>query len=341
MPPSVSSTGSSRTTIKQVAEAAGVSVATVSRVLSGTRSASPEVAQRVREAAERLEYSPNRLAASLRQAHFLAVGLITSDSTNFYSAEVARSAQLALAAAGYMMILCDAARDPEREREYLDILLQTRTAGCIIMSARREATTFEKFSRRHRLPIVLVDSLKSAVLDSVRVDNYAGTTHGVAHLVSRGYRRIAIIAGLQTSLAGFERLDAFRGAVNTYHLECHEDYIRVGEFTEANGYQAALDLMRLDPRPQAIFASSNTIGAGALRALKALQVRVPDQVALLTFDDIPLADLCEPPPTVIAQPTAEIGKTAAQLLLNRLGGEPATETSEVVHQPRLILRGST
>jgi DNA-binding LacI/PurR family transcriptional regulator len=341
MPSSALHTGSNRATIKEVAEAAGVSVATVSRVLSGARPASPEMAQRVREAAARLEYSPNRLAASLRRAHSLAVGLITSDSTNAYSAEVARSAQQALAAAGYVMILCDAARDPEREREYLDILLQTRTAGCIVMSAAREAAPFEKFSRRHKLPIVLVDSLKSAVLDSVRVDSYAGVLHGVAHLVSRGYQRIAIIAGRQTSLAGFERLDAFRGAVNTYHLECPESYIRAGEFTETTGYQAALDLMRLDPRPQAIFASNNTIGAGAFRALKTLKIGIPAEVALLIFDDIPLADLCDPPLTVIAQPTVEIGKTAAQLLLSRLGGEPTTETREIVHQPRLILRGST
>lgn len=182
----------SRVTLKEIAVTAEVSTATVSRVLNDTNKVSPELAQRVREVANCLEYTPNRLAANLRQAHSTSVGLITSDSTNPYSAEVSRSAQQELAAEGYLTILYDAARNPDLEREYLEILLETRVAGCIVMSAADDATYFEKFSRRRKLPIVLVDSLKSAVLDSVRVDNFAGALHGVAYLASCGYRRIAM-----------------------------------------------------------------------------------------------------------------------------------------------------
>lgn len=333
--------GNNRTTIREIAEAAGVSVATVSRVLTGARATSPDAARRVREAAERLEYSPNRLASSLRRAHSLCVGLVTSDSVNQHSAEISRSAQLALAEAGYMMILCDAARDVEREREYLDILLEARVAGCIVMSGAEDARVFERFSQKHRLPVVLVDSLRSEVLPSVRTDNCAGTMHGVAHLASRGYRRVAVVAGRQTSLAGFERLDAFRRAVKIHNIECPNEYIRIGQFTEAGGYEGTLALLKLEPRPQAIFACNNTIGIGALRALRTAKVKIPDEMALLVFDEIGLADLCDPPLTTIAQPTADLGKAAAQLLLSSLGGDPSTEVKEVVLQPRLILRGST
>ena len=329
-----------RVTIKDVADAAGVSVATVSRVLSGSCSVSAELTKRVREAAERLNYSSNQVAASLRKAHTFSVGLITSDSTNPYSVEVCRSAQLALAAEGYMAILCDAARSADREGKYLDILVGARVAGCILITPIGQATFFEKYSRRHRLPIVLVDSLRSAVLDSVRVDNYAGTLHAVAHLASRGYQRIAVVAGRQSSLAGFERLDAFRRAVAMYHLECPESYVRIGSFSEETGYYAALELLRLDPRPQAIFACNNTIGIGVFRALKSEKVQIPAEMALLIFDDVILADMCEPPLSVVAQPVAEIGKTAAQLLLARLRGDSTYEAREVVLPPRLIVRGS-
>jgi len=291
------------------------------------------------EAVEALDYRPDHIARSLRNARSLTIGLLVYDITNPFCAEMSRAAQQVLASAGYMTILCDGERDPSREQEYLEILSQSRVDGLIVSSSAPDATAFERFSQRFGLPVVLVDSLRSRALDSVRVDNYAGTLHAIAHLASRGYRRIAIIAGKQTILSGAERLDAYRRAVEMYGLEQHDGYVQISGFSEASAYDLTMEILRLDPRPQAIFCSNNTIGFGAFRALKSSGVRIPQEVAILLFDDVKLADLCDPPLTVVAQPVADIGRTAAQLLLRRLQGEVG-EAREVLLPPQLILRGS-
>ena len=258
-----------RITLKDVAQAAGVSSATVSRVLSGGRPVSPELAQRVLALAEHMDYRPDRIAHSLRKSHSFSVGIVVSDLTNPFYAEIARAAQQVLFPADKVTAVYDMERNPEREREYLNLLLETRVAGLILNSAARDATYFEKFSTRYGVPIVLVDTLRSHVLDSVRVDNYAGTLHAIAHLASRGYQRIAMVAGPQSVLSGFERYDAYCRAIRTYGLESPEGYAQVGDWSEQSGYALTLSLLQLAPRPQAIFAANNTLGLGAFRALKA------------------------------------------------------------------------
>ncbi len=174
----------------------------------------------------------------------------------------------------------------------------------------------------------------------MRVDNFSGTLQAIAHLASRGYQRIGIIAGKQTALSGSERLEAYRRAVNMYNLQRDENLIQIGDFTATSGYTLTHKLLNLNPPPQAIFASNNTIGFGVFRALREEGVRIPEEMALLIFDDFQLADLTAPPLTVIAQPIAEIGQTAAQLLLRRLEGQDRLEVQELLLQPQLILRGS-
>jgi LacI family transcriptional regulator len=328
------------TTIKDVARKARVSASTVSRVMSGSRRVDPAIAQHVKRVAESLQYHPNRLAHSLRKTSSFAVGLLVLDITNPFCAQIARSAQQVLDAAGYLTILCDGERNPERELRYLATLLEARVAGLIINSSADDPTNFEKYCERHHLPGILVDRHRSSILDSVRVDNYSGTLQAIAHLASRGYRRIAIIAGQQSALSGYERVDAYRRAIRMYNLEDDESLVQVGDFTETSGYNLSQKLLKLSTPPQAIFAGNNTIGFGVFRALRDQGVRIPEEMALLIFDDFVLADLTAPPLTVIAQPLAEIGQTAAQLLLRRLGGQDQLEVQELLLQPKLILRGS-
>jgi DNA-binding LacI/PurR family transcriptional regulator len=339
MSPKSRQAGARHATMQDVARRAGVSSATVSRALSNPGMVRPELAQRVLQAVAELDYHPDQIARSLRKAESRSIGLLVFDITNPFCAEVARGAQSVLAEVGYVTILCDGNHDVERERQSLDVLHENRVSGLILASSAEEATYFEKFSRRRSIPTVLVDSLHSRELDSVRVDNYAGTLHAIAHLASHSYRRIAIIAGSQTSLAGCERLDAYRRAVQMYGLEQHEGYVQPGAFAEAHGYAATLELLKLTPPPQAILASNNTLGIGAFRALKSQNVRIPTEMALMLFDNCPMADLCDPPLTIVAQPEAEIGRTAARLLLRRLEGSTG-EAQEILLPPQLILRNS-
>jgi LacI family transcriptional regulator len=329
-----------RTTMKDVADRAGVSSPTVSRVLSGSRNVSPEIARNVRKIAKSMNYHPNRLAHSLRKTTPFAVGLLVLDITNPFCAQIARSAQQVLDGAGYLTILCDGERNPKRELQYLPALLEARVAGLIINSSAADPTEFEKYCKRYNLPGILVDRHRSSQLDSVRVDNYAGTLQAITHLASRGYRRIAIVAGKQTSLSGLERLDAYRRAVEMYNLERNENLVQLGDFTEKEAYNLTQKLLESSPCPQAIFASNNTTGFGVFRALRDRGVRIPEEIALLIFDDFALADLTAPPLTVIAQPLAEIGQTAAKLLLRRLESQDHLEVQEILLPPKLILRGS-
>src|SRR5581483_7761665 len=225
-----------RITIKDVARKAGVSSSTVSRVMNGTRRVDPEIEQHVKKVAASLQYHPNRLAHSLRKTSSFAVGLLVLDITNPFCAQIARSAQQVLDAAGYLTILCDGERNPERELEYLPTLLEARVAGLLINSSADDPSRFESYCRRHNLPGVLIDRHRSSMLDSVRVDNFSGTLQAIAHLASRGYQRIAIIAGKQTALSGSERLEAYRHAVRMYNLERDENLIQIGDFTETSGY---------------------------------------------------------------------------------------------------------
>jgi LacI family transcriptional regulator len=312
----------------------------VSRVLSGSRNVSPEIARHVRKVAKSLNYHPNRLAHSLRKTTSFAVGLLVFDITNPFCAQLARSAQQLLDTAGYLTILCDGERSPKRETQYLSTLLEARVAGLIINSSAADPTEFERYCKRYSLPGILVDGHRSSQLDSVRVDNYSGTLQAISHLASRGYRRIAVVAGRQTTLSGFERLDAYLRAVETYNLDRNENLVQIGDYTEKSAYSLTQKLLECSPRPQAIFASNNTTGFGVFRALRDRGIRIPEEMAVLIFDDFALADLTAPPLTVIAQPLAEIGQTAAKLLLRRLESRDELEVQEVLLQPKLIQRGS-
>ncbi len=328
-------------TIRDVAREAGVSVSTVSRVFSNKGAVSDELREKVLQASKGLGYSPNSAARSLRNGRTLMVGLVIPDVTTPFFAEVARSASRVLGSAGYSVLLCDSDENPENERKHLRVLRERRVDGLLITPSSDVGAKYYETIAARSTPVVLVDRLASKNLDSVRVDNTAATFQIVAHLVSRGYDRFGIIIGRQDTLSGRERREGFKAACKALNIPednvCQEN----GLLTVQGGYEAAKKLMQRQQVPRAVFATTSLMGIGALKAIKEAGLRIPKDVALAMFDDVSLADLADPPITVVGQPTIEIGQIAARMLLERMKGGATQPGREVLVQPSLIVRQST
>jgi DNA-binding LacI/PurR family transcriptional regulator len=325
-------------TLRDVARHARVSTATASRALNESATVSLPVRQRVEEAVRALGYTPNKIATSLRRQSTQTVSLLVPDITNLFFAEVAKAAVRTLRRAGYFCLLCDTEGNVAAEERDATFCLHRRVDGMLVISSNKTATFFENLGRQGQV-VVLVDRPASRQLDSVRVDNTDGALQAVAHLAARGRRRLSIISGPLAFLPARERFDAFVAGLDLHNLPRVEEYLHVTGWSIAHGYQAARLLLALDPPPDAIFAGNNTLGIGAIRAIKELGCRIPEDVAVIMFDDVYLAESLEPPITVIAQPTEQIGTVAAQLLLERID-DPGRPPREVLLKPQLIVRGS-
>ena len=326
-------------TLKDVAERAGVSVATVSRVINNVETVLPENREKVLRAMAELRYSPNDLARSLRKMTSFTVGMLAPEISNPFSNEVATGAQRVLQEHGYLMMISDSQSDLGKEEKNLQAFVAKRVDGLLVTSVDNDGARLERISRR--IPVVQIDHVSSEKLDSVRVDNIEGAFHAVSHLVTRGYRRIATIAGRQSQTAGLERLEGYRRALAFYGLAVPEGYIRYGDFVMEGGYHQCHALLREHPDVEALFVASNFMGIGALRAIKELGLRIPEDVAICVFDDFLMADMINPPITVVAQPVRAIGETAARLLLERMQEQTTLGARQILLKPKLIVRAST
>jgi LacI family transcriptional regulator, galactose operon repressor len=327
-------------TIHEVAARAGVSTATVSRVLSGSGPVSARSRRKVLTAAKALGYRPNAIATSLRRRRTFTVGMLVPDVTNPFFSGIARTANHLLFGQGFSAFLVDTDHSLDAERRFAHLFEARRVDGLLVISNDSSSAFFEELAGR--VPaIVLVDRPRSDRLDSVRVDNHAGALQAVAHLVVRGRRKIAIISGPTSLLSSGERLEGFRSALRLHNLPEIPEYIAITGFSVEQGIAETKRLLELADPPDAIFAGNNTLGIGAISALKALGRRIPEEVALIIFDDLYLAEAADPPLTVIAQPVTDIGTTAVSLLLGHLERSSDWHPREILLPPQLILRRST
>lgn len=324
--------------IKEVAEAAGVSTATVSRVLTNQPHVRPELRERVLAAVAKLDYRPNLVARSLRSQQSNAIGLIVSDIRNPYFTAVSRAVEDAAYAQGFSVMLCNTDENPEKEALYLSLMRDTNIAGVIFSPTRQTLANFTSLSID--FPIVMIDrTLRGGQIDSVLIDNVAAGYQLTAHLVEAGYRRIAGLFG-EASTTGRERRQGFEEALEAAGLAAIPELLRYVPARIETGYSAALDLLRLLEPPDAIFTTNSMLTAGALQAIHARGLRVPDQVALVGFDETTWATLVQPAITLIAQPTSEIGRSATELLFQRIA-DPERPARAIVLQGQLFVRGSS
>lgn len=327
--------------IQDVAKLAGVSIATVSRVLNGRDHVHKDVANRVRMAAQELQYQPSRAARALRAKQATIIGLLITDIQNPFFTALVRGVEDVAQRNGYSLILCNSDEDPQKERRYIEVLCAERVAGAIVVPAREQQHALKLF-RDHHIPLVTVDRRsKDEESDAVLVDNVRGAREATAHLLANGYRRIGIISGPATTTTGRERLEGYRQALHEAGIEHDPSLERIGSFKEESGRQLTYELLDVVKPIDALFISNNLMTLGALAALNECKLRIPDDIAVVSFDEMPWASLNMVSLTTVTQPVYEIGSTAALRLFQRLQNPKAFTRQEIVLAPTLQIRNST
>ena len=324
--------------IKDVAEIAGVSTATVSRVIADKPHVRPEVRDHVLAVVEELNYSPNRVARSLRVQKSNIIGLIVSDIQNPFFTQISRAVEDAAYKQGMSTFLCNTDEDPGKEAMYLKLMRDERVSGIILSPTQKISNNFIETTNSH-LPVVVIDRrVRNVEIDSVLIDNVESAYKIISHLIRHGFQRIGALFG-SGSATGQERREGYLKAMENHGLEPSNELAFLVEAREAEGYKATRELLKLSVPPEAIFTSNALLSTGALRALRESGLKIPEEIAFATFDETPWAALVDPPLTVIEQPTYDIGRTAVELLVKRIQ-DPTRSTREVILKSKLIVRQS-
>ena len=324
-------------TIKDVAKEAGVSVATVSRTLNGVDRVSPGVQERVVSAAKSLSYRPNAVARSLRAQNTRTLGLVIPNIRNPFFTQMARVVEDAAREQDYSLVFGNTDEDPEKETEYLDVLLEKQVDGLIVSPARAASPHLEGLVR-DGVPVVFLDRFVLGVeAPVVRADGRRAVDELVGHLVELGHEKLAIISGPAETVPGLERHDAFLSGAEKRDVPLDSERVKVGNFRRESGFVAMRELLELDEPPTVVFAANNLMALGALQALKRAGVKVPEDISFASFDDVSWFELVEPPITAIAQPVGELGSAAAEMLPRLVGG---MGVESVILEAELVVRGS-
>ncbi|GAB2738872.1 LacI family DNA-binding transcriptional regulator [Streptomyces bullii] len=305
-------------TMADVARSAGVSVATVSHVLNGTRPVLPHTRQAVLDAVEELGYTPNSLARSLVTSRTRSIGLAVSAISNPYFTEILQGVEACALEHGYSLLIADPHDDPVHERKVVQLLHERRVDGMIVAPSADPAELLA-YLGRHDVPAVFLDRLvETPRIDQVATENAGPTAELVTHLAGLGHRRIALVAGRPGLSTTGERITGYRNGLAAAGLAYDERLLVHGHSESAGAERATAALLSLDQPPTALVTANNAMTIGALRALRDGGLSVPEDIALCCFDDFAWADLFAPRLTAIAQPSRDIGATAVRVLLDRL-----------------------
>ena len=318
-------------TMADVARSAGVSVATVSHVLNGTRPVLPHTRQAVLDAVDELGYTPNTLARSLVTSRTRSIGLAVSAISNPYFTEILQGVEAGALEHGYSLLIADPHDDPDHECKVVQLLHERRVDGMIVAPS-ADPRELVSYLGRHQVPTVFLDRVIDGVIegmakgvadgplrfDQVCAENTEPTARLVTHLAGLGHRRIGLVAGLPGLSTTAERITGYRQGLTTARLPYDDDLVVHGDSESAGAERATATLLSLAAPPTALVTANNAMTIGTLRALRARGLSVPDDLALCCFDDFAWADLFSPRLTAIAQPSREIGAQAVRVLLERL-----------------------
>lgn len=327
------------TTIVDVARAAGVSTATVSRVLNNHPQVDPRLAATVLQAVKDMGYRPSRVARSLRTRRNRVWALVISDvRTGPFFADVVRGVEDVAYGAGYSLFLCNTDEDGAKEASYIELAVAENVAGVILTPSgpRTDLTPLRTFG----IPVVLADRTLPVQADSVVVDNVSGAYQAVSHLLAGGYTRIACVTGPLQTTTGSQRYVGYTKALEEAALSLDESLVRVADFREVGGRLAMQELLEQVPRPDAVFVANHLMTIGALQAIHAAKLAIPHGIGIVGFDDMSWSTLLHPPLTAVAQPAYDLGVESARLLLSRLEGYSGTARM-VTLSPSLQVRGSS
>jgi LacI family transcriptional regulator len=326
-------------TIKQVARDAGVSVATVSRVLNETGPVAEDTRRRIREVTERLRYVPHGAARSLITNRTNAIGVLLPDIHGEFFSEVIRGIDLASRHRGYHLLVSSSHGD-RRELEAVLRSTRGRVDGLIVMSPDLDAAIL-RANLPETLPIVtLNDGGTRSAFDSITVDNYGGALTMTRHLLALGHRRVAFIKGPANNIDASERLRGYRDAMRRSPAGWTTALEIAGGFTEESGHDAGVRLLELEPPPTAVFAGNDAMAIGALSAFRDARFGVPDQIALAGFDDIPTSRFVSPPLTTVRVSITELGTRATARLLKVIETANHRRRRHETLQTTLVIRSS-
>jgi LacI family transcriptional regulator len=328
-------------TIRDVARLASVSVATVSNVLNNPARVSPELLARVRAAVDKLGYAPDAAARSLRKRSSGLLGLVVADITNPFFSELFEAIELAAAARGFSVILCNSNEITEREEAHLRMLRSQRIDGLILAPTGTVSMNRAALLAALEMPVVLVDrAMEGLGYDAVVLNNHRAAYEATSYAIGCGHRRIALINGPKTVRTAADRLQGYREALLAAGLALDPALVRDAGFREQSAYEAALQLLRSEQRPTAIFTTNNLMTIGVLRATAELGLHCPDDISIIGIDDLSWAEAVAPRLTMVAQPVRAMGETALDLLTQRIAGTRLGAGTTTVLEPRLMVRKS-
>ncbi len=325
-------------TMADVARVAGVSTSTVSHVVNGTRRVTQETERAVREAIQATGYTHDRIARSLATGRTRTIGLAMSAISNPYFAELAHAIEREAALAGYTLLLADTHDEPERELRATRDLLGRRVDG-VLLAPSAEPTAALELLRKRAVPTVLIDRFVPVELDQIATENVAPTARLVEHLSELGHERIGMIAGLKGLATSEERIEGYRRGLASSSLRFDPELVVRGDSDAEHARAAVHRVLRLGQPPTALVVTNNRMTIGAMQALREAGLTVPDEIALVAFDDFEWADLFHPRLTTIAQATTQLGEQSVAMLLSRLAN-PDLLARKVRLEPIFVHRES-
>jgi len=331
-------------TPKEIAKKAGVSLGTVSNVLTGTKVVSPERRARVLAVIRDSGYHPNFVARSLKQRHTRILGMVIADITNPFFAQMVRGAEDAVMKRNYVLLIFNSDDHFEREKYIFSVLRSQRVDGILLVVApgpKRPSHLLDMLKSEAR--IVCLDRVPPGMkVDSVTVANFAATRECIRHVIAEGHRRIGIIAGSLKLQTGRERFNGYLAALREAGIEVAPELIGKGDFHMESGYRLGLEMLLSRHRPTALFVCNNLMTIGVMKALGESRLRCPQDVALATFDDMPATQAFQPPLTAVAQPAYTMGHTGAELLMDRIESKvDGASPIEIRLEGELKIREST
>ncbi len=327
-------------TIRDVAKKAGVSVATVSRVLNNSASVTDETRDRIQAIAQKLHYVPNASARGLSTRRSDIIGLLLPAVNGDFFSEVIRGADQAAQQRGFHFLVSSHHNNPAEIHAELQAI-SGRVDGLLLMSPNQDARSLRKSTLPANLPVVLLNCLpQGEPVDALTVDNRAGAFEIVQHLIGHGHKRIAIIKGLSQNIDSRERLEGYRLALKKNGCERSSTLEIEGSFDESSGYDAAPAILNLRPRPSAVFAANDAMAVGALSALLDAGVSIPGEIALVGFDDTPVARYLTPSLTTVHVPISDLGTLAMNRIIDVVQKGKRVKREHIVLPTETIIRHS-
>lgn len=329
-----------KVTIVEVAEKAGVSLGTVSRVLNNDAHVAPETRERVTAVVRELGYVANRQARGLKNSKTNTIGMVVPDLGTGYIGEIMMGVDAELAIHEFDLMLFTTHRAPIKEANYVANMVQGMVDGILLVLPRNPADYVGSLSQRN-FPFVLIDHQGiGSPCPAVGATNWHGAYTATEYLIKLGHTRIGFITGSMDLGAAIDRLEGYKSALKTHHIPEDASLINYGSFYQTDGYSGACEMLELEHPPTAIFASNDAMAMGAMDAVRSRGLRIPEDISIVGFDDIPQAEVVRPALTTVRQPLRQMGGLAAQMLIDKLK-TPYAELGRIELPTELIVRAST